>query len=450
MKRSNSCPHCEGGMESCMRKSKSSRSGIIIANQRGFLSLSCRILVLLVIVPAYLILLWLISRPVLAQFALQSINEESILSAVSYEPGNATYHYILGRFYHSQDNGSSLNKAVRSYRDSLRSSPLQGGCWLDLAKAYQASGATRDAGYAIERATKLLPSNPSVRWEAGVFFLINGALEQAVENLRAFILLSPDRQEEVYDLAWKIPLDSRYVLENLVPEEYHNYKRYLLYLISAGRAGESGDVWRKIRGLPVEPEVVVRYLDFLLSGHLYEDGERIWQEYLASTNSGRQSDESGMPRNGSFEYEILNGGFDWKIQEAQGVDVFIDRDIHMLGDRSLGVTFDGTANPGTVIASQLVRVLPKTDYILRANIKSDSLTTTNGVFLAVEGHDCSVISERSEMITGTVFWREVSLKFHVPPECSAVRIKIQRDKSQKLDNKISGNIWIDGITLVQR
>lgn len=423
---------------------------MIIANQRGFLSLSCRILVLLVIIPAYLILLWLISRPVLAQLALQSVSEDSILSAVSYDPGNATYHYSLGRFYHSRSEGDDLSNAVCSYRASLRSSPLQGGCWLDLANAYQTSGAIGDAGYAIERAIRLLPSNPSVRWEAGVFFLIYGELERSIENLKTFILLSPDRQEDVYDLVWKIPLDSRYVLENLVPDGYPHYKKYLLYLISAGRAGESGDVWRKIQGLPVEPEVVVRYLDFLLSRHLYEDGEHIWREYLESTNSGRQSDESVTPQNGSFEYEILNGGFDWRVQEAQGVDVFIDRDIHMLGDRSLGVTFDGTANPGIVIASQVVRVLPKADYILRANIKADSLTTTNGVFLAVEGHDCSTISERSETITGTVFWREVSLKFHVPPECSALRIKIQRDKSQKLDNKISGNVWIDGITLVQR
>lgn len=420
------------------------------SSREGFPGIYCRILILLVLIPGYLLLLRLIARPVFAQFAFLPLNEEKIRSAISYDPGNAAYSYSLGRLYHSRGNGADLNKAISAYRDSLRSSPLQGGCWLDLAKAYQTSGAIGDAEYAIERSVSLLPFNPAVRWEAGVFFLNSGNLEKSIEHLRTYILLSPDKQEVVYDLVWKIPLDPRYIIDNLVPDHYLPYKRYLLYLISAGRAEESATVWEKIRRFPVEQEVVVRYLDFLLAGHLYEDGERIWREYLADTNSGRQRDSSGLLMNGSFEYEILNGGFDWRVQETPGVDVFIDRDIHMLGDRSLGVTFDGTANPGIAIASQIVPVSPNTSYILRGSIKADALTTTNGVFLAVEGHDCRDFSARSGVITGTVFWREVTLEFSVPHGCSAVRIKIQRDRSQKMDNLISGNVWIDGITLVQR
>jgi len=432
-----------------MRKRNSSR-GITKAGPKGFPGSPYRIPALIVIFSAYVMLLWLVSRPVFAQIVLRSVSEKSVASAVLYDAGNATYHFVLGRLYYSRGDKAALNRAIQSYRNSLRISPLQGGCWLDLAKAYQTSGMIGEAEYAVKRATALLPSNPLVRWEAGVFSLINGDLEQSMDNLKAFLLLQPDRQEEVYDLVWKIPLDPRYILENLVPEEYPYYKQYLIYLISANRVNASGALWQRMKSLEIESGVVVRYLDFLISGRYYREGELVWKDYLEGTNPEREPDEANMPRNGSFEYDILNGGFDWKVREAQGVDVFIDKDVHMLGERSLGITFDGTANPGIVIASQVVRVLPKTHYELRANIKSDSLTTKNGVILAVEGHDCRSLSKRSEVITGTNFWSEVGLKFNVPSECSAVLIKIQRDKSQKLDNRISGTAWIDGVTLVQR
>jgi len=86
----------------------------------------------------------------------------------------------------------------------------------------------------------------------------------------------------------------------------------------------------------------------------------------------------------------------------------------MTGKRSLGVLFDGKHNPDIAFASQVVRVLPNGQYTLRAQIKTDGLTTANGVFLQVSGHNCTGPDRRSDMVTGTSFWKEVTIEFEAP------------------------------------
>jgi tetratricopeptide (TPR) repeat protein len=409
-----------------------------------------RILFLLITLSLYFLLMWIIIKPFLGWLSLGSISEKGLYSAAYYDSKNATYYYILGRFYQYNSESSDLAKAIKYYEESIRLSPLQGGCWLDLAKAYRAAGLTGKAGNALERAVRLIPKSPAVMWEAGVFYLINGDLGRSIRSLRKFILLDPERQADAYDLVWKIPLDSQYVLENLIPDSYPYYKRYLLYLISTDRINESKDLWNKIKGLPIEDELFLGYTDFLISKHLYEDAGSIWQDFMDRKFKEKKENQPSLLWNGSFEYDVLNGGFDWKISETKGVDVFLDWSVHIFGDRSLGVTFDGTRNPDITIASQVVRVVPQAKYLLRGNIKTDSLTTTNGLFFSVEGHDCMGLYKKSDVITGTNFWKEINIEFEVPPECSAVSLKVRRERSSKFDNKISGSAWLDGISLTQR
>jgi hypothetical protein len=282
--------------------------------------------------------------------------------------------------------------------------PLQGGCWLDLSKAYQTAGFKKEAEDAIERALRLNPKNPAVMWEAGVFYLISGNTDTAVKTLKEFILLKPEKQVAVYDLLWKLQLNPHYILKSFLPDSYPYHKRYLLYLISTGRVTESNDLWEIIKGSPVEDELFIKYTDFLISRHLYEDAENVWNDFTGKRLTGKIEDKPSLIWNGSFEFKMLNGGFDWKIGEAKGASIFLDNDTHIRGSRSLGVKFDGKHNPDITVASQVVRVIPKARYLLRGYMKTDSITTTNGVFFSVEGHNCKGLYKKSDVVTGNNFW----------------------------------------------
>ena len=54
----------------------------------------------------------------------------------------------------------------------------------------------------------------------------------------------------------------------------------------------------------------------------------------------------------------------------------------------------------------------------------------------------------SEMYTGSVGWTESRVEFDTPPGCSYVGIRLRREKSDKLDNLISGDVWIDNVRLI--
>jgi hypothetical protein len=407
------------------------------------------VLLISIIFPVYIFFIFHISGPFLGKIHMGEITEKNLLSAIHYERTNATYHYLTGRFYYYSSERRDVIRALGHYKESLRLSPLQGGCWLDLAKAYQTAGRMKEAGYSIERAVSLMPQNPAVMWEAGVFYLVNGEKERAIQSFKTFLLIRPERQWDVYDLVWQIPIDSQYVLKNLLPGSYDYYKKYLLYLISTDRINEAKDLWKTMKVFNIEDEVVLKYTDYLISRRHYKDARNLWLDFAARRFHYEKKEGSSLLWNGGFEYDVLNGGFDWRVRETEGVDLFLDRDIHISGNRSLGVTFDGMHNPDIAIASQVVIVTPGSKYLLRGRIKTESLTTTNGLFLSVEGHGCKGFYKKSEVLTGTNFWREVSLEFKVPPECSAVTVKIRRERSHKLDNKISGNAWIDALSLIQ-
>jgi hypothetical protein len=98
----------------------------------------------------------------------------------------------------------------------------------------------------------------------------------------------------------------------------------------------------------------------------------------------------------------------------------------------------------------VVRIKPSTKYSLKGYIRTEALSTANGIFLNVLGQDCGGLNKRSEAVTGTGFWKEVSVDFETPADCRAVTISIRREKSNRFDNRIEGTAWIDGITMKQQ
>lgn len=401
-----------------------------------------------IIFPLYIYLMFLIITTFIANIELLISKETGFFSASTYERQNSTYYYLIGRYFHYNPLNPDIRKSILYYKKSIDLCPLQSGCWLDIARAYQNLNDISSAGYALERAMKLMPNNPTIKWEVGIFYLMNGEIEKSYKAFKEYILLRPERQEEVYDLVWKLPYDSEKIRNNLIPFSYPYYKRYILYLIESDRLNEARSMWEYMKEFQIEDSLYIKYIDFLLNKHQYDDAFNIWKDYIKK-RFGVEEDSDLSLWNGSFEYDIQNGAFDWKVREVEGVDVYIDRDVKIHGNQSLGITFDGKHNPDITIISQIVRVHPGKKYTIKSYIKTDSLTTTNGIFLALIGHDCNFYKE-SEVITGTNFWRELSIDFDVPNLCNALIVNLRRAKSSKLDNKIGGNVWIDSITLIPR
>ncbi len=384
---------------------------------------------------------------VLGWYFFREQNEEALTSAIRWDSGNASYHYLLGKYFHMSLDRPDMPKAIASYQESLRRSPLQPGVWIDLSKAYLLNDQPAEAEHALGRAVRLNPNNPSLLWEAGTFWLMNDMTEKAAASLRQYLLLKPETQSMVYDLCWKLKLENSVIIATIVPQSYTYQSGYLSYLMAAKKAAEAADVWKSLDPTIVEKKDFIAYMNFLLNNGLYAEAETIWNEVTAKIEGMHGREANSLLWNHGFEDEPLNGGFDWRITEAEGVNVFIDDAVKMTGTRSLGVVFDGRHNPDITVARQIVLITPGSHYSLRTYIKTDSITTKNGIFMQVQGHNCTGLEARTDSVAGSGYWHEITVDFEAPASCSAAVIKIRRERSQKLDNKIEGTAWIDGIIL---
>ena len=378
------------------------------------------------------------------------ITEKGISLASAMTGEDARWPYLSGLLAYNVHDEANLGKAIASYELSLRSNPTDGRTWLALAKAYRDRGMKDRAGYAISKAASLDRNNSTIIWESGVFSLLEGDAPQGIRLFRRFITMVPGEQEAVYSLCYSLAVDPAYLLEHLVPPAYPFYRTYLGFLASQKLLDEAGEVWKKMKEMDPQREDSLGYVDLLIGSGDMDRARSEWDDFVKRYGlTGKARPEGELLWNGDFELPPENGGFDWRIARAAGVRIFRDKDVRWLNDTSLSVNFDGQSNPGIAIAQEIVPVEPGRTYRLAGYIRTEKLTTTSGIVFGVSGFSCDAFSAKTEPVSGTTLWKKTELEFTTPSACRAVRVAVLRERSDKLDSKISGDAWIDSLSMTE-
>jgi hypothetical protein len=88
------------------------------------------------------------------------------------------------------------------------------------------------------------------------------------------------------------------------------------------------------------------------------------------------------------------------------------------------------------------------NYVLRAWVRSDGITTNEGPRIAIQdAQSPNLLNIKSDSFLGTAEWTPVTIPFTVGRNTSLISIRVIRDLSQKFDSKINGTVWLDSITL---
>jgi len=392
-------------------------------------------------------------RPALSDYYSQRISEsdrKKLLLASLITTENARYQYFLGLLDHAALDRPGTEKAIGHYLLSLKSNPTDSQSWIAIAKAYRDTGSSKEAEYAMRKALYLDKNIPEVIWESGLFFLLENKQTDALRLFRRYIDMVPDEQANVYSLCYMMRVEPMSILNNLIPPKYPYYKSYLDFLIAKKLLNESIETWKKIKTFNPERSEYLRYADFLIESGETREASAVWDDFTKNFNIMEKRPSGGMLWNGDFELPIENGGFDWRIGAAEGVRVFRDRDIKWTGFASLSVNFDGRSNPGISLAYQIVPVTPGQKYKLTGYIRTEKITTENGILFQASGHLCSPFVKTTESVTGTTLWKKIDLDFTVPKECKTVAVSVKREQSYKFDSKISGDAWIDSLSMTQK
>ena len=98
---------------------------------------------------------------------------------------------------------------------------------------------------------------------------------------------------------------------------------------------------------------------------------------------------------------------------------------------------------------QFVKVSPGQSYRLQAFMKTQDITTDSGTRLEVhDAYNASALSRVTDDLTGTSDgWTSLLLDFTTGPKTALIVVGLVRLPSKKLDNLISGKVWLDDLQL---
>jgi len=230
----------------------------------------------------------------------------------------------------------------------------------------------------------------------------------------------------------------------LPPENPRPARAWLGYLTQTDKTEEAEETWRWMRAHGFADAVSANdYVSLLLRKHRPQEALGAWRDYLGA--SAGDYGRSNYAFNGGFENEFSGSPLDWKIQPTEGVETARDATNTDSGHWSLRIRFDGKHNVTDIGVKQAV-VLPQGAYRLRVRVRTEGLTTDQGIQLRVLPLDpAQPTGWGSSPWLGTNAWSTVEIPFLVPVKGGVYGIQLVRNASLKFDSLIAGTVWIDSV-----
>jgi len=373
--------------------------------------------------------------------------------AVRLEPRNPEYWYRLGHYQQFNLEQPDIVASVASYRKAVELNPGYTEAWLDLGTAYELDGNITAARDAFERAKKSYPTSAEVAWRYGNFLLRQGELPEAFAELKITLQSDPRRAGAVFSRVYRADPDINAIMNNLLPSVPEAYADAIAEAVDSRQLAVAQTMWMKM--MTLHPTLRVddfnRFVSALIANGDYDAARRIWDQGTSTLNLPPLVQPQGSVLwDPSFESSIGNQPFAWSYKPLEeGVHTELDPSEKLSGSQSLRVTFDGKHNPESEIACAWGVVTPGTKYLFSGWVKARNLSSDQGVrfHLRSLGNNTIPLISTNE-IHGTTPWTLLDQQWTAGPGVHRVEVCVDREPSTNPDIHISGDAWVDDVTLV--
>ena len=392
-------------------------------------------------------------RNAIATYYLNLDTRAGYERAVTLEPANARNWFLLGRSYLYDFEQPEPALAVQSLRKAVALDPYSAEALLDLAAAYDGQGDTGNARQAFLAAQSVYPVSADVAWSYGNFLLRQGEQDAAFREIRKAVELEPKRAAEAFSRALRVQPDANVLLDKAMPPSAAVYLPILLSLTDVGDLDKAQLVWNRLIALrqKVPMSEMFFFIDELIHQKRVAEAVHAWDEAVSIMQNPPPADPAGsLLWDGGFESGYTGGGFSWHFLPATSdVQISFDPSEKHSGERSLRILFNGHRNISFEDACHDIAPEPGKRYLLSAWVKTQSLTSSEGVRLQILVFTpTSTESVTTEDVHGTQPWKQVQLVWVAPPGVGFGKVCVKRKMSDMPESDIQGAAWLDDISLL--
>ena len=407
---------------------------------------SILILILLLFVGYHVLSMW---RGITLYQA--DLSKESLLKAIQITPSYSDPYYRLGLFYQWEIRNINPKESLHYLQMAIERNPLEQEYWLNLSKIYRSLGETSGSEKALKNAILVFPTSYQGRWVSGNLFLQEGAIEKALPHFSYILTHYSSQSHLVYDVLTRAINDSEYILDQIVPKDPFSFRQFLSYLYERVDNEWVQKAWKRKEsfGFKADRKTTLQYVEFLIAHRELSEAFQVWKAGIHEEGRAIPTDNNLITNGGFEKEEILGGGFDWKIEEVSGAKISFDSSMAWEGKRSLKIVFNGKENVNFHHVYQFVPLKPDTEYMLKANIKTQVITTKSDLKMEVLGIG-SPFYKASESLVGDHPWGELEILFRTPPQLQGGIVRVRREKTDKFDRFIGGTVWIDQVRLLEK
>lgn len=371
---------------------------------------------------------------------------QSFERAARLEPGNSEPRWKLGRYelYLAQNPAA----AVGTLKKAVSLNPHIAQYWLDLASSYQVADDVPQQSQALQKALQAEPTAPDVAWQVANFYLVESDVTRALPLFRTVIENDPTKVDAALQLCWQVTKNIDEILHQAVPATPSSYFALLRLLIDKDELVPAAAVWAELVSRKQSFPVVdaFPYFNYLLKRHATDSAVQVWQVLASRTDLLSYSKPGNLIVDGELEKKFLNGGFDWRYELTDAVQLSLDTSEFHGGNQSLRIAFRGPA-VSDVGFFEYVPVRPNTEYQFSVYTKAQDVESASGPRLVILDAYSGAPYVTTDDLLGTAGWRQQVADFKTRPETSMLIVKIARVPG---DTLIKGAFWIDDVSLVER
>jgi hypothetical protein len=401
----------------------------------------------------FLTLTFWVGKAYFANVVSHRVTADDLRLATRLDPNDSNYHLELGRIYQYSLTDIDPSQAISELKLAAEKSPFDAQPWLDLGAAQELAGRVDDAEASLRRADYLAPRLPGFQWAIANFFLLHGDVDEALRHFRIVLAGTQQYDDIIFSTAWKAVGNGDEILAKLIPDKARPEVTYIYYLARQNKPAEAQKVWRRLVASHegFSASVVEPYIEILLNFHMPDEAYDDWMDLQRRGLIAPPSEPGNLNYNGDFENDISNSGFGWKFFPPPGLYIGLDSTTFHSGGRSVFIRFPGKENYLFRNVCEDVKVSPRESYRVRGFMRTEGITTDSGPRLEVyDPYNIRALDVYSNQMLGTnAAWTLLSFGFTTKPETRVVDLCVSRFPSEKLDNLISGKVWVDDISLVK-